>query len=99
MLYKKTIGRLNRVKYAKKVGVNMGEGLHLYGEIDWGTEPWLITLGTNVHLTNNIRFINHDGGTLLFRDRVPDLEITKPINSIEVSNGNFIYKSKANKCR
>ena len=26
-----------------------------------------------------VRFITHDGGTLLFRDRVPDLEITKPI--------------------
>ena len=93
MLYKKTIGRLNRVKYAKKIGVNMGESLHLYGEIDWGTEPWLITLGNNVHLTNNIRFINHDGGTLLFRDRVPDLEITKPItigNNVYIGNNVLI---------
>ena len=61
----------------------------MYGEIDWGTEPWLITLGNNVHLTNDIRFINHDGGTLLFRDKVPDLEITKPItigNNVYVGN-------------
>ncbi|MBQ2734908.1 MAG: acyltransferase [Clostridia bacterium] len=92
-LYKKTVGRLNRVKYAKKVGVNMGENLHLYGEIDWGTEPWLITLGNNVHLTNDIRFVNHDGGTLLFRDRVPDLEITKPItvgNNVYIGNNVLI---------
>ena len=26
-----------------------------------------------------MKFITHDGGTLLFRDKVPDLEITKPI--------------------
>lgn len=32
-----------------------------------------------MHITNGVRFITHDGGTLLFRDRVPDLEITKPI--------------------
>lgn len=32
-----------------------------------------------MHLTDNVRFITHDGGTLLFRDKVPDLEITKPI--------------------
>ena len=92
-LYKETVGRFNRVKYAKKIGVNMGEGLHLYGEIDWGTEPWLITLGNNVHLTNDIRFINHDGGTLLFRDRVPDLEITKPItigNNVYIGNNVLI---------
>ena len=39
----------------------------------------IITLGNNVHITDGVKFITHDGGTLLFRDRVPDLEITKPI--------------------
>ncbi len=51
----------------------------MYGRINWSTEPWIITLGNNVHITDGVRFITHDGGTLLFRDRVPDLEITKPI--------------------
>ena len=32
-----------------------------------------------MYITEGVRFITHDGGTLLFRDRVPDLEITKPI--------------------
>ena len=41
--------------------------------------PWLITIGDNVHITGQCKFINHDGGTLIFRDRIPDLEITKPI--------------------
>ena len=30
-------------------------------------------------ITTGVRFITHDGGTLLFRNLVPDLEITKPI--------------------
>ena len=38
-----------------------------------------MTIGTNVHITDNVRFVGHDGGTLLFRHIVPDLEITKPI--------------------
>ena len=71
--------RLKPVKYARKVGVNMGENIHIYGKIAWGTEPWIITLGNNVHITDGVKFITHDGGTLLFRDKVPDLEITKPI--------------------
>lgn len=30
----------------KKIGVNFPEGeLHLYGDINWSTEPWIITLG------------------------------------------------------
>jgi acetyltransferase-like isoleucine patch superfamily enzyme len=32
-------------------------------------------------------FVTHDGGTLLFRDIIPDLEITKPI---EVGNNVYI---------
>jgi len=85
--------RATPIQYAKKIGVNMGEGCRIYGVVSWGTEPWIITLGNNVHLTNNIRFINHDGGTLLFRDRVPDLEITKPItigNNVYIGNNVLI---------
>lgn len=70
----------NPIGWARKIGVNFPEGgIHLYGRTSWSTEPWIITLGNNVHITEGVRFITHDGGTLLFRDQVPDLEITKPI--------------------
>ena len=81
--------KLNHVKYAKKVGVNMQGEVHLYGTISWGSEPWIFTLGNNVHITDGVRFITHDGGTLLFRDQVPDLELTKPItigNNVYIGN-------------
>ena len=72
--------KLFPLKYARKVGVNFADGeLHIYGKVGWGTEPWIITLGKNVHITDGTRFVTHDGGTLLFRHIVPDLEITKPI--------------------
>ena len=67
------------VAYAKKIGVNFKGEVHLYGRIGWSTEPWIITIGNNVHITDGVKFITHDGGTLLFRKYVPDLEITKPI--------------------
>ncbi len=67
--------------FAKHIGVNLGHNVHIYGNPIkmFGTEPWCITLGNNVHLTRDVVFITHDGGTLLFRDKNPDLEITKPI--------------------
>lgn len=71
--------RIYPVKYARKIGVNIGKNPHFYGPTSWGSEPWLITIGDNVHITGDCKFINHDGGTLIFRDRIPDLEITKPI--------------------
>lgn len=82
--------RFKPLRYAKRVGVNFPEGgLHLYGDISWGTEPWIITLGDNVHITNGVKFITHDGGTLLYRHLIPDLEITKPItigNNVYIGN-------------
>lgn len=76
----KVYQRLQPVRFAKAIGVNFAPGtLHLYGHVDWGTEPWIITLGSNVHITDGVKFLTHDGGTLLYRGKVPDLEITKPI--------------------
>lgn len=88
-LYAMSIGKLNRVKYAKKLGVNFGENLHIYGDVVWGSEPWIITMGNNVHITDGVKFITHDGGTLLYRRLVPDLEVTKPIvlgNDVYIGN-------------
>lgn len=78
-LYKLIVGRIHPVKYARKIGVNYSSGLRIFGRVEWSTEPWIITLGEHVYITDGVKFITHDGATLLFRDRVPDLEITKPI--------------------
>jgi len=79
-VYSKIFGRLFPAKYAKKIGVNLcTETVKIYGRVIWGTEPWLITIGKNVHITDGVKFIAHDGATLLFRKDIPDLEITKPI--------------------
>ena len=72
---------LRHEKYAKHIGVNIKGNIHIYGNPYrmFGTEPWCITLGDKVHITKDVLFVTHDGGTLLFRDQIPDLEITKPI--------------------
>ena len=68
-------------KYAKAIGVNMRGKVRIYGSSYemFSTEPWLITLGNNVHIVGGTVFIPHDGGTLILRDKVPDLELTSPI--------------------
>ncbi|MDE5872131.1 MAG: capsule biosynthesis protein CapG [Muribaculaceae bacterium] len=93
--YKRIFSTLNPIKYAQKIGVNFKNSskVHIYGKVHWSTEPWLMTIGENVHITNGVNFIGHDGGTLLFRDIVPDLEITKPItvgNDVYIGNNVII---------
>lgn len=87
-LYSVIIGRLNPLKFACKIGVNFKDPskVHIYGSVSWSTEPWLMTIGEHVHITNGVKFVGHDGGTLLFRHLVPDLEITKPIKV-----GDYVY--------
>ena len=76
---RRILAKLSPLKYAKMMGVKMKGRVRFYGVPRLSTEPWLITLGDNVHITKDVEFITHDGGTLLFRDKVPDLEVTKPI--------------------
>lgn len=77
---------ISHQKYAKLKGVNFGKNCHFYGNIFWGTEPWIILIGDNVHITDEVRFITHDGAVLLFRNKKPTLEITRPIKI-----GNNVY--------
>jgi acetyltransferase-like isoleucine patch superfamily enzyme len=52
----------------------------------FSTEPWLIEIGNDVYITAGCQFITHDGGTLILRKEIPDLEITAPIKI-----GNDVY--------
>lgn len=87
-LYYRYLLKFSTKKYLKAIGVNAKEKVHLYGGIHgmFGSEPWLITIGENVYITSGCRFINHDGGVLILRQREKTLEITKPINI-----GNNVY--------
>jgi acetyltransferase-like isoleucine patch superfamily enzyme len=70
------------------MGVKMGNNCKIYGNSPnmWGTEPFLITIGDNVFITDGCKFVNHDGGTLILRKKTPSLEITAPIKI-----GNNVY--------
>lgn len=80
-IFNKFYAKLDHVGFAKSIGVNMNGKVYIYGDPYkmFSTEPWLITLGNNVHITEDVLFVTHDGGTLIFRQYVNDLEITKPI--------------------
>ncbi|AIM39155.1 capsule biosynthesis protein CapG [Sphingobacterium sp. ML3W] len=80
--------KLNPIKCSRKMGVRFGSNCVIYGNNPnmWGTEPFLISFGDNVYITDGCKFLTHDGGTLVLRHLQPDLEITKPIKI-----GNNVY--------
>lgn len=92
-VYRVIYGKFHPIKYAKKIGVNFKGNVHIYGKVSWSTEPWIITIGDDVYITDGVKFLTHDGGTLLYRKYVSDLEITKPItigNQVYIGNNVII---------
>lgn len=81
--------KTNTEKYAKKVGVNVKGKLYIYGGNQgmFGSEPFMIETGDNVHIAGQCQFLTHDGSSLIFRKEIPTLEITKPI---KIGNDVFI---------
>lgn len=56
------------VKFAKRKGVSIGVGCRIYIK-EWGSEPFLITIGNRVTITSGVRLVTHDGSTWLVRDK------------------------------
>lgn len=76
--------RFAPITYARKIGVNLGEGCRLL-DVSFSTEPYLVTLGDHVSATAT-RFETHDGGVWVFRDRLPGIDVVQPIRV-----GNNVY--------
>lgn len=59
------------VEYARYLGVRIGEDCVIYPDPKnlFSTEPFLITIGNHVMITNGVKFLTHDGAafTLAYR--------------------------------
>lgn len=54
------------MKYARHIGVKIGEDC-LIATRHWSTEPYLITIGDNVQVTEGVSFFTHGGGNSVRR--------------------------------
>jgi acetyltransferase-like isoleucine patch superfamily enzyme len=67
------------IEIARKKGVKIGEGCRLFSA-NFGSEPYLISIGNHVTITNGVQFITHDGGVWIFREtKLPNADIFNPI--------------------
>jgi len=63
--------------FFRKRGAQIGEGCYICTK-SLGT-PWLVSLGNHVWISVDVIFHSHDGGTWVFRDKYPELDIFGPI--------------------
>jgi len=60
------LGRLYsnfRTNKAIKQGMKVGENCRIIGRPNFGSEPYLISIGNHVTVSSNVTFLTHDGGT------------------------------------
>lgn len=60
-------------KYARHIGVKVGK-LCLISTRYWSSEPYLISIGDNVQITDNVSFHTHGGGNCIRKEH-PDFEV------------------------
>jgi acetyltransferase-like isoleucine patch superfamily enzyme len=74
------------INYYRKVGAKIGDDCRFCGKVDLGSEPYLVSLGDRVSITES-NFITHDGAVWVFREEFPEIDIFAPI---KVGNNVFI---------
>lgn len=76
-------------KFLRKQGVCIGENCDIDKSANFGSEPWLITIGNNVRVTQRVQFITHDGGLWTLRKM-------RLVGANEVKYGNIYIGDNCN---
>ena len=79
-----------RLKVARKQGLKCGKGVTVMKNCDFGSEPYLITLGDNVRISNDVSFITHDGGSWVFRRYEGEYKNVVRFGRISVGDDTFL---------
>jgi acetyltransferase-like isoleucine patch superfamily enzyme len=82
---------LNPEQHARRNGVKIGKNCSI-GTRNFGSEPYLITIGNHVQITKNVTLLTHGGGWI-FREEIPNLDFFGKINimnNVYIGNGSYI---------
>ena len=83
------------IKKAIKNGLCLGKDYYIHSRIDFGSEPYLITIGYHVRICAGVRFVTHDGGVWILRGQntFKDADVFGPIiigNNVHIGNNVII---------
>lgn len=69
--YALNTARMHRdpVRYFRRQGAQIGEGVEIFGAnlCTFGSEPYLVSIGNQTTISNDVEFITHDGGLRVVR--------------------------------
>lgn len=56
------------IGYLRKKGVIIGFGCDIEKDVNFGSEPFLVTIGNKTRISHGVEFITHDGGIWVLRN-------------------------------
>lgn len=77
------------IRYAREIGVTIGKNCRLIGSPNWGSEPWLITIGNHTEVSCDCALVTHDGATWVFRNEEKYKNVVK-FGKIKIGDDCFI---------
>jgi len=80
--------KLRIYKYRRQ-GLQIADDCRLMGQITFGSEPYLISIGKHVTISGRVSFITHDGATFVFR-HMPKYQKVVKYGRITVHDNCFI---------
>ena len=60
--------RTDPIGFWKSKGLIIGDRCEIYPTASFGSEPYLVELGSHVRINSGVHFITHDGGVWVLRD-------------------------------
>lgn len=84
-------GGYSRAEYLKKKGYFKSIGEHCYLQPwNFGTEPYMIGFGNNVHVASSVTFINHDISVFMLQYMEPESKFHAKTGEISIGDNVFI---------
>ncbi len=74
------------VTYWRKKGARIGDNCVIFPEAYLGSEPYLVSIGDNVRITNGVNIITHDGGVWVLRHLKKELSNVDIVNNVIIGN-------------
>jgi acetyltransferase-like isoleucine patch superfamily enzyme len=76
--------------YARLSGVDFGNNCKFSNKVDFGSEPYLVTLGNDFYCSANITFITHDGSVNVLRNIYKECEDVDFFGRVIIGNNVFL---------
>ena len=74
----------------RRRGLKIGEGCEVLNGWNFGSEPYLVSIGNNVRIAAGVNITTHDGGVWVLRHKYPELRDVDKFGRVKIGDNSHI---------